>query len=191
MTQGRTPPRPIPRHEPPLERPAEVNGNGHDGDEPPSVTMRPLRGLPDRELHEDTAWNLELTAGKVDELITEAREAKRWRLAKDVQLARVEDRQIAQGAAIGNLAEDMGKVLAIATKAQTTAKAAKNALAVRTSHSEEQLVEVLVEEKRDEILARRERRALVIAGAKRVAVLVTPLLTAAIAVAVTLLSKGC
>jgi hypothetical protein len=51
------------------------NGNGHG----PITEPRPLHGIPPEALAADMSLVVELTAGKVDELISEAHAAALWR----------------------------------------------------------------------------------------------------------------
>ena len=70
-----------------------TDDNGHE----PATEDRPLSDLPERAIAADTALVVEVTAGKVDELISDMRAAQAWRdtatrwmLEQDARTARIE-----------------------------------------------------------------------------------------------------
>jgi hypothetical protein len=157
------------------------NGNGLDD------TPVDLSDLPPRHVLAQTARLAGLTWNRLDAF---AKDFFRWRAASSESQAVIERGVLELVAA----SRDHGQAIT-----EIRAELARDA---RASKTEEQLAalglragEAFIVGRaaaaEDQLAARKESRALVLTGARRVGVLVAPLVTAAVAVLVTLMSKGC
>lgn len=172
----------------------DENGNGHSDPRSDETPRRDGFTFYDRTLLEDTAKGVGLAFKRIDALVEDSRkrheEARRWRGEVNETLASV---QVGVLRLVAELEEQKRKVEGAVRASQAEevlAEAARAHIAVQTAAKRQAITKASASED-DALAARKQRRELLVAGAKRVALIVVPILTAGAGAIVALIAKGC